>query len=60
LAGQNVGVKEVSDKIWMISLMQYDLRAFDHQTGTITSAENPFGAKVVSPCARNNPYQCAR
>ena len=46
LAGQDVGVKEVSDEIWLVSPMQYDLGFFDHQTGTITSAENPFGAKV--------------
>jgi len=50
LAGQNVGVKEVSDKIWMISFMQYDLGFFDHETGTITSAENPFGARVLPMC----------
>ncbi|HEX4049789.1 MAG TPA: IS481 family transposase [Steroidobacteraceae bacterium] len=50
LAGQNVGVKEVSDKIWMISFMKYDLGFFDHETGTITSAENPFGAKVLPMC----------
>jgi len=24
-AGQNVGVKEVSDKIWLVSFMDYDL-----------------------------------
>ena len=47
LAGQNIGVKEVSDKIWLVSFMQYDLGFFDHQTGTIASAENPFGAKVL-------------
>ena len=47
LAGQNVGVKEVDDKIWLVSFMQYDLGFFDHQTGTLSSAENPFGAKVL-------------
>lgn len=47
LAGQNVGVKEVSEKIWLVSFMQYDLGFFDHQTQTLTSAENPFGAKVL-------------
>jgi putative transposase len=46
-AGQNVGIKEVSDKIWLVSFMKYDLGFFDHQTGTVTSAENPFGAKVL-------------
>jgi putative transposase len=55
-AGQNVGVKEVSDKVWLVSFMQYDLGFFDHETGRITSAENPFGAKVLPMC----PAPCAR
>jgi putative transposase len=46
-AGQNVGVKEVSDKIWLVSFMKYDLGFFDHETGRVTSAENPFDAKVL-------------
>jgi putative transposase len=46
-AGQNVGIKEVSDKIWLVSFMKYDLGFFDHQAGTVTSAQNPFGAKVL-------------
>ena len=46
-AGQNVGVKEVSDKIWLVSFMQYDLGSFDHETGRLASADNPFAAKVL-------------
>jgi len=49
-AGQNVGIKEVSDKVWLVSFMQYDLGFFDHETGRITSAEKPFGAKVLPMC----------
>jgi putative transposase len=49
-AGQNVGIKEVSDKVWLVSFRQYDLGFFDHETGRITSAENPFGAKVLPMC----------
>jgi putative transposase len=49
-AGQNVGIKEVSDKVWLVSFMQYDLGFFDHETGRLTSAENPFGAKVLPMC----------
>jgi len=49
-AGQNVGVKEISDQVWLVSFMQYDLGFFDHETGRITSAENPFGAKVLPMC----------
>ena len=46
-AGQNVGVKEVSDKIWLVSFMDYDLGFFDHETGRLGSADNPFAAKVL-------------
>jgi len=46
-AGQNVGVKEVSDRIWLVTFMDYDLGFFDHETGRLGSAENPFAAKVL-------------
>jgi putative transposase len=46
-AGQNVGIKEVAEKIWLVSFMQYDLGFFDHETGRVECAENPFGAKVL-------------
>ena len=49
-AGQNVGIKEVAHQVWLVSFMQYDRGFFDHETGRITSAENPFGAKVVPMC----------
>ncbi len=46
-AGQNVGVKEVSDRIWLVSFMNYDLGFFDHETGRLGTADNPFAAKVL-------------
>jgi putative transposase len=46
-AGQNVGVKEVADKIWLVSFMQYDLGFFDHETCRLECAENPFAAKLL-------------
>ena len=46
-AGQNVGIKEVADKIWLVSFMHYDLGFFDHETCRLGSAKNPFGAKVL-------------
>ncbi len=49
-AGQNVGVKEVSDRIWLVSFMDYDLGFFDHETGRLGTAENPFAAKVLPMC----------
>jgi putative transposase len=49
-AGQNVGVKEVSDRIWLVSFMDYHLGFFDHETGRLGTAENPFAAKVLPMC----------
>ena len=31
-AGQKVGVKQVSDKIWLVTFMHYDLGFFDDET----------------------------
>ena len=49
-AGQNVGIREVADKIWLVSFMNYDLGFFDQECGRVTSAENPFNAKVLPMC----------
>lgn len=46
-AGQNVGIKEVSEKIWLVTFMQYDLGFFDHEAGRVECAPNPFAAKVL-------------
>ena len=46
-AGQNVGVKEVSDRIWLVSFMDYDLGFFDDETSRLEPAVNPFEAKVL-------------
>ena len=49
-AGQNVGVKQVSDKVWLVSSMKYDLGFFDEEAGRVTSVDNPFDAKVLPMC----------
>jgi putative transposase len=46
-AGQNVGVKQVSDRIWLVTFMEYDLGFFDDETCRLESAGNPFAAKVL-------------
>ena len=46
-AGQKVGIKELSDDVWLVSFMHYDLGFFDRETNRLTSVENPFGAKVL-------------
>jgi len=48
-AGQNVGVKEVSEKIWLVSFMDYDLGLFDDETFRLESAINPFETKGLLP-----------
>ena len=49
-AGQNVGIREVAENIWLVSFMQYDLGFFDHQSGRIECAPNPFDARVLPMC----------
>jgi hypothetical protein len=51
-AGQKVGIKELDEKIWLVTFMQYDLGFFDEEYGRVERAENPFGAKVLSPMCR--------
>ncbi len=46
-AGQDVGVREVADHVWLISFMDYDLGFFDDQCSRVECAPNPFGAKVL-------------
>ena len=46
-AGQNVGIKEVAEKIWLVTFMDYDLGFFDQETGRVECALNPFAAKVL-------------
>tara|TARA_R110000823_G_C15870763_1_gene494128 strand:+ start:102 stop:1265 length:1164 start_codon:yes stop_codon:yes gene_type:complete len=47
LAGQHVGVKEVADRIWLVSFMDYDLGYFDEDENRVEPAENPFVTKVL-------------
>jgi putative transposase len=46
-AGQNVGIRQVAEKIWLVSFMHCDLGFFDHETGRVECAQNPFEAKVL-------------
>jgi putative transposase len=46
-AGQNVGIREVSDKIWLVTFMHYDLGFFDHEAGRLEPVDNPFEPKVL-------------
>ena len=46
-AGQNVGIKEVAENIWLVSFMDFDLGFFDHETCRLEPAANPFQSKVL-------------
>ena len=46
-AGQAVGIREVDDKIWQVSFMDYDLGFFDEKVGRVEPGNNPFGTKVL-------------
>ena len=41
-AGQKVGIREVADKIWLVSFMEYDLGFFDEEVGRVEPSTNPF------------------
>lgn len=46
-AGQNIGIREVEDRVWLVSFMEYDLGYFDEQTCKLEPLDNPFGPKVL-------------
>jgi putative transposase len=46
-AGQNVGIKDVSEKIWLVTFMHYDLGFFDHDTCRLEPIADPFEPKVL-------------
>jgi putative transposase len=46
-AGQNVGVTQVGERIWLVTFMQYDLGYFDDEACRLELIENPFGPKVL-------------
>lgn len=46
-AGQNVGVTQVGERIWLVTFMQYDLGYFDDETCRLEPIQNPFGPKVL-------------
>ena len=40
-------VKQVSERIWLVTFMHYDLGYFDDETCRLEPIENPFGPKVL-------------
>jgi putative transposase len=50
-AGQNVGVTQVGERIWLVTFMQYDLGYFDDEVGRLEPIADPFGSKVLPMCS---------
>lgn len=46
-AGQEVGIKEVEDGIWVVSFLNYDLGYFDEVGKRVEPVADPFGSKVL-------------
>jgi putative transposase len=49
-SGQLVGIREVDEKIWLVSFLDFDLGYFDEQEGRVEPGPNPFAAKVLTMC----------
>jgi putative transposase len=47
-AGQLVGIREVEEKIWVVSFLDYDLGYFDEVEGRVEPGPNPFEAKLLT------------
>jgi putative transposase len=63
-AGQNVGVTQVGERVWLVTFMRYDLGYFDDETCRLEPIENPFTPKLLPMsqagmkcylCLRNGP-----
>lgn len=46
-AGQTVGIKQMTERIWLVTFMDYDLGYFDDETCRLEPVDNPFGPKVL-------------
>ena len=46
-AGQRVGIKQVEERLWLVSFMDYDLGYFDDTECRLEPLNNPFGSKLL-------------
>ncbi|MBG6177006.1 putative transposase [Labrenzia sp. EL_208] len=46
-AGQILGLREVDDKIWLVSFLNYDLEYFDKNENRVEQINNPFTPQKV-------------
>jgi putative transposase len=47
-AGQFVGIREVADRIWLVSFLDFDLGYFDEAAARVEPGANPFASKVLT------------
>jgi hypothetical protein len=47
-SGQLVGIREVEEKIWLVSFLDFDLGYFDETEGRVDPGPNPLEAKVLT------------
>ena len=47
-SGQLVGIREVDEKIWLVSFLDFDLGYFDEKEGRVEPGPNPFQATVLT------------
>jgi hypothetical protein len=43
-----VAIREVDEKIWLVSFLDFDLGYFDEVEGRVEPGPNPFVAKVLT------------
>ena len=63
--GQMVGVRQVDDHIWLVTLMHYDLGYFHDEPCRLKPIDIPFRGQGVThvsgmncpPCVRNGPWE---
>ena len=48
LAGQNVGITQTDEQIWLVTFMNYDLGYFDETACRLEPIDNPFASHVVT------------
>ena len=46
-AGQSVGIREIDERIWLVSFLDYDLGFFDRDEVRVEPAPNPFAPEQV-------------
>ena len=66
--GQQVGVRQVSERVWLVTFMYYDLGYFEDETCRPRADRKPVWSNRVThvsgiiryPCLRNGPSESGR